>query len=208
MALRTNARNNAGVPYFPISVLQYAAVVVGGLLFGAAVVSKRLRTPHADGSVSVRSRLSLLGIAVQSLSFFVAAIGRVEVSTPIGSSKSLVLAAVVLFLGVAGAALFDRSARVLGANWSLVARMRTDHQLVRDGPFAWTRHPIYFAMLLMLVALGIGLGHIWGLVAAVPLFVVGTSIRIREEEKLLRAQFGEEHARYVREVPAFIPFIG
>ncbi|HYX46484.1 MAG TPA: isoprenylcysteine carboxylmethyltransferase family protein [Sphingomicrobium sp.] len=194
--------------YIPISILQYAAVVVGGLLFGAVVLAKRLRTPKADGNVSMRSRLSLFGIAVQTASFFAAAVGRVEVSTPIGSSKSLILAAVVLFLGVAGAALFDRSARILGANWSLVARMRTDHQLVRDGPFARIRHPIYFAMLLMLAALGIGLGHIWGLVAAVPLFVIGTSIRIREEEKLLSAQFGEDHARYVREVPAFIPFIG
>ena len=194
--------------YMPISALQYAAAVVGGLLFGAAVFAKRLRTPKAEGSVSVRSRLSLLGIAVQTVSFFVAAIGRVEISTPIGSSRSLILSAVVLLLGVSGAALFDRSARVLGANWSLVARMRTDHQLVREGPFAWMRHPIYFAMLLMLAALAIGLGHIWGLAAALPLFVIGTSIRIREDEKLLRAQFGEDHARYVREVPAFIPFIG
>ena len=117
------------------------------------------------------------------------------------------LAAVVLALGVGGALLFDRSARVLGANWSLVARMRTDHQLVREGPFARMRHPIYFAMLLLLAALAIGLGHIWGLVLAIPFFLIGTSIRIAEEEKLLRAQFGEDHARYVREVPAFIPFI-
>lgn len=118
------------------------------------------------------------------------------------------MGAVVLLLGVGGALLFDRSARVLGTNWSVVARMRTDHLLVRDGPFARMRHPIYFAMLLMLTALGIGLGHIWGLAAAIPVFVIGTSIRIREEEKLLRAQFGEDHARYVREVPAFFPFIG
>jgi len=118
------------------------------------------------------------------------------------------LAAIVLALGLGGVFLFDRSARILGANWSLVARMRTDHQLVRDGPFARMRHPIYFAMLLMLAALAIGLGHIWGLVAAIPIYIIGTSIRVREEEKLLRAQFGEDHARYVREVPAFIPFIG
>ena len=191
-----------------ISVLQYGAAVVGGLLFGAAVLSKRLKTPKSAAASSARSRLSIFGIAVQSASFVIVATGRIDVATPIGSSRSLILSAVVLLLGVAGAALFDRSARVLGANWSLVARMRTDHQLVREGPFAWTRHPIYFAMLLMLCALGLGLGHIWGLLAAIPVFVIGTAIRIREEEKLLRAQFGEDHARYVREVPAFIPFIG
>ena len=190
-----------------ISALQYAAAVVGGMLFGAAVFAKRLKTPKSDGAVSARSRLSIVGILIQSASFFIAAAGRVEVTTPAWSARSLTLSAVVLFLGAAGALLFDRSARVLGANWSLVARMRTGHQLVRDGPFARMRHPIYFAMLLMLGALGIGLGHIWGLAAAVPIFVLGTSIRIREEEKLLREQFGEAHALYVREVPAFIPFI-
>lgn len=191
-----------------ISVLQYAAAVVGGVLFGAAVFAKRLRTPKSAVAKSAWSRLSIVGIAIQSVSFFLAAAGRVEVTTPAWSTRSLALSAFVLFLGVGGALLFDRSARVLGANWSVVARMRTDHQLVCDGPFARMRHPIYFAMLLMLAALGIGLGHIWGLVAAIPVFVLGTAIRIREEEKLLRMQFGDDHARYVSEVPAFIPFIG
>lgn len=189
----------------PISVLEYLAVICGGLLFGVAVLTKRLRTPKSAQPVSGRSRRSIVGIVIQSISFFVAAAGRIDATIPIWSSRSLVLAAIVLALGVAGAVLFDRSARVLGANWSLVARMRTDHQLVREGPFASMRHPIYFAMLLMLTALGIGIGHIWDLIAAIPVFLIGTAIRIREEEKLLRAQFGEDHARYVRDVPAFIP---
>jgi protein-S-isoprenylcysteine O-methyltransferase Ste14 len=37
--------------------------------------------------------------------------------------------------------------------------------------------------------------------------LAGTFIRIREEEKLLRAQFGDDYALYVREVAAFIPGI-
>jgi protein-S-isoprenylcysteine O-methyltransferase Ste14 len=74
----------------------------------------------------------------------------------------------------------------MGKNWSLIARTRSDHQLVRNGPFAIVRHPIYLAL---------------------PLYLAGTAIRIRDEEALLRAQFGEEHARYAREVPALIPLI-
>lgn len=195
------------MPYFyPTSPLQYAAAVIGGLLFGIAVVAKRLKTPKSEGSAA-RSGLSIVGIIIQSASFLVAAAAPVEFSRDY-SSKSLILAAIVLCLGTGGAWLFHRSAKVLGENWSLVARTRAEHQLIRNGPFARMRHPIYFSMLLLLAALGIGLGHVWGLVAAIPLFVIGTMIRIREEEKLLRAQFGEDHARYVREVPAFIPFIG
>ncbi|HET9146071.1 MAG TPA: isoprenylcysteine carboxylmethyltransferase family protein [Sphingomicrobium sp.] len=152
--------------------------------------------------------MSIVGIGIQSASFVVAMAAPVKFSTPSESVRSFVLAAIVLALGVAGALLFDRSAKALGANWSLVARMREEHQLVREGPFARMRHPIYFAMLLLLIALSIGLGHIWGLIAAIPLFVVGTLIRIREEERLLRQQFGDAYDSYARETPAFIPFIG
>ena len=191
------------------SLLQYAAAVMGGLFFGAAVFAKRLSTHRsAEGLTAARSRLSIVGIGIQGASFVVAMAAPVKFSTPSESVRSFVLAAIVLALGVAGALLFDRSAKALGANWSLVARTREEHQLVREGPFARMRHPIYFAMLLLLIALSIGLGHIWGLIAAIPLFVVGTLIRIREEERLLRQQFGDAYDSYARETPAFIPFIG
>ena len=191
------------------SVLQYAAAIIAGLLFGAAVFAKRLSSHRsAEGLTAARSRLSIVGIGIQSASFVVAMAAPVKFSTPSESVRSFVLAAIVLALGMAGALLFDRSAKALGANWSLVARTREEHQLVREGPFARMRHPIYFAMLLLLIALSIGLGHIWGLIAAIPLFVVGTLIRIREEERLLRQQFGDAYDSYARETPAFIPFIG
>ena len=189
------------------SPLQYGAAVVGGLLFGAAVFAKRLRTPKSAAAPAAQSGLSVVGIVIQSASFFIAGFGRLHPG-PALSVRSLVLAAIVLALGCAGALLFDRSAKVLGDNWSLVARMRTDHGLVRDGPFARVRHPIYLAMLLMLFAVGLGLGHILSLAAALPVFFAGTVIRTREEERLLRQQFGSEYENYARTTPAFIPRIG
>jgi protein-S-isoprenylcysteine O-methyltransferase Ste14 len=191
-----------------ISPLQYAAALASGLLFGAAVFAKRLSTPKSSGAKSARSRLSIVGIVIQSASFFFAAVGRVRVADAPLSPRSLIFSAIVLSLGVAGAWLFDRSARALGANWSLVARMRVDHGLVRDGPFARVRHPIYLAMLLMLAALGLGLGHMAGLLIATPVFLVGTAIRVREEERLLRQQFGQAYDDYARVTPAFIPRLG
>jgi protein-S-isoprenylcysteine O-methyltransferase Ste14 len=194
------------VPYaVSISPLQYAAAVAGGLLFGTAVFAKRLSAPRSSGAASARSRLSIAGIIIQSTSYFLAAAGPVRVTVPALSQMSLILAAIVLCLGVAGAWLFDRSARALGANWSLVARMRVGHALVCDGPFARVRHPIYLAMLLMLAALGLGFGHIAGLLVAIPVFLVGTAIRVREEERLLRQRFGQAYDDYARITPAFIP---
>ena len=69
------------------------------------------------------------------------------------------------------------------------------------------RHPIYLALLLYLLSFGIAFGHFGQFVVGLPFYLAGTAIRIRVEETMLRAQFGDDHARYVREVPAVIPFL-
>jgi protein-S-isoprenylcysteine O-methyltransferase Ste14 len=103
--------------------------------------------------------------------------------------------------------LFAASSRELGRNWSLVARMRDDHQLVRTGPYARVRHPIYLGMLLFLLAFAVGLGHWTQLVIALPVFLAGTAIRTRLEDGLLEQQFGEEFRDYRSATPALIPRI-
>ena len=35
--------------------------------------------------------------------------------------------------------------------------------------------------------------------------MIGTLIRIRAEEKLMRATFGEQYEAYARRVPSFVP---
>jgi protein-S-isoprenylcysteine O-methyltransferase Ste14 len=42
-------------------------------------------------------------------------------------------------------------------------------------------------------------------VSAVVVFAIGMVIRVRSEEKLLRAAFGEKFEDYARRVPAVIP---
>jgi protein-S-isoprenylcysteine O-methyltransferase Ste14 len=192
----------------PVSAVQFALAVASILLFAAAVFAKRLGMPKPEAPVSARSRLSISGIALQSFAFFIVSFGGLRIAAPEGSWQSVIASVVVLASGLAACLLFFWSARVLGANWSVVARTRAEHGLVRHGPFARIRHPIYFAMLLLLIAIAVGFGHELALIPGIPVFVTGTMIRVREEERLLRAIFGEDHARYVREVPAFIPFIG
>ena len=49
------------------------------------------------------------------------------------------------------------------------------------------------------------MSHWMALLAAVAIFLVGTLIRIRREEKLLREAFGPEFDDYSRRVPAIVP---
>jgi protein-S-isoprenylcysteine O-methyltransferase Ste14 len=62
-------------------------------------------------------------------------------------------------------------------------------------------------MLGMLIATGLAMEHWIQLIAAVILFAVGMVIRVRTEEKLLRAEFGVEFDEYAKRVPAVVPGI-
>jgi protein-S-isoprenylcysteine O-methyltransferase Ste14 len=95
--------------------------------------------------------------------------------------------------------------RVLGKQWSLQARVLEDHKLVREGPYRFVRHPIYTGILGMIVAAGLAWCHWIGFMIALALFGIGTAIRVRSEEKLLREQFGAAFEDYKRNVPAVLP---
>ena len=59
----------------------------------------------------------------------------------------------------------------------------------------------------MLLATGLAISHWIGLAIAIIVFAIGTMIRVRNEERLLRAAFGAEFDDYARRVPAVIPFL-
>ena len=191
---------------YPISLPQFG-VFWGVVAVGAVALLRTLVRRSGPETGAKRSRLSTVGIALQGVGFGTTGFGPVHVALPWSSPSSIICTLLVALLGGAAVAIFIAATRAMGKNWSVVARTRSDHQLVRSGPFAVVRHPIYLALLLYLLSFGIAFGHFRQLAIALPFYLAGAIIRIRVEETLLRAQFGEEHARYVREVPAFIPFI-
>lgn len=95
--------------------------------------------------------------------------------------------------------------RELGGQWSLEARVLDDHKLVTSGVYSLVRHPIYTAMLGMLISSGIVISHWLAVAVAVIAFLVGTSVRIHLEEKLLSDAFGNEFQEWKRRVPGLIP---
>lgn len=191
---------------YPISTLQFALFWVIVALGAAALVRAIIRNRQSP-SAQKKSRLSSAGIALQGLGFGAAGFGPVRFALPWSAPSSLICAILVALLGGGAIAIFIAATKAMGKNWSIIARTRSDHQLVRSGPFSIVRHPIYVALFLNLMSIAVAFGHFGQLLIAVPFYFLGTIIRIGEEEALLRQQFGEDHARYVREVPAIIPFI-
>ena len=96
--------------------------------------------------------------------------------------------------------------RTLGRQWSFSARVVEGHQLVTHGPFAIVRNPIYASLGLLLIAEGLVVATPLRLFFALALYLAGTLMRIRAEEELMRATFGDGWEQYRRRVPALIPW--
>ena len=95
----------------------------------------------------------------------------------------------------------------LGRQWRVDAGLNADHELVRGGPYRLIRHPIYASMLCQLLMSVALIGTLPGAPAGIVLFIIGTEIRVRVEDGLLAARFGEKFRAWQNSVPAYIPFV-
>ena len=113
----------------------------------------------------------------------------------------------LLALGLGGISVYLTMTAVatLGKQWSIVARVAEGHRLVMEGPYRFIRHPIYTAMLGMLLATGLAFSFWFALPPALLLFAIGMGIRVRREDALLRTTFGDEFEAYARRVGAVFP---
>jgi protein-S-isoprenylcysteine O-methyltransferase Ste14 len=102
---------------------------------------------------------------------------------------------------------FSIWARVyLGSNWSPMAMLKKDQTLVKTGPYALVRNPMYLGLTVAMIGTGIVFGGYRALIS-IACMLLFSWLRINGEEKLMSDQFGEEYARYKKEVKAFIPGI-
>ena len=190
----------------PVGLPALAALGVGSLAFLIALVAARVRGSRDAASADARrNRASVYWIALQGIGIGAAGFGPVRVVLDPLSVGAIVQALVVLALMVAAVWLFDASSRALGRNWALIARTRQDGTLVQSGPFAAVRNPIYVALFLVLLAIAIGYGHSRNLVVAMPLFALGTWMRVAHEERVLRDAFGSAFDTYAARVRRFVP---
>jgi protein-S-isoprenylcysteine O-methyltransferase Ste14 len=193
----------------PIALVTLITVILCWIFF-AGIFLLRKRPPKSPDSK--RDRIASLGIFLQMVGYFL-----VFFQPPhqpflppvalLSGTAGILFAIVTVGIAAASGWLIESSVRTLGKQWAMRARLVEGHQLITEGPYSYIRNPIYTGMLGMLIATGLATEHWIALLIALPIFFAGMVIRIRTEEKLLRAEFGNEFEEYARRVPAVLPGI-
>lgn len=189
----------------PTSQTALLAMALGFAAFLLALGAARTRKHNSTRVAETRSSTSVYGVLVQMLGFMAVGIGPVTATLDPGSTLAISEAGLVLILMALTVSLFFTASRAMGKNWSIVARTREDHQLVTWGPFAAIRHPIYTGLFAFMLAMALAFGHWRGLILGVPLYWIGTWMRVSIEERLLRDQFGAAYDAYASRVKRFVP---
>jgi len=190
-----------------MQILTIATVMISWAVLGAAMVFRRR---SARSQERRRDTPAMAGLLLQGIGLGFAWSIRRNLLTPILFSSpgmQWLVAAFTMLLSLGSACLVVWALSTLGKQWSIAARLLNDHQLVIHGPYRLVRHPIYSGMFGLMIATGLALSVPMALLYGVPIFWLGTLIRMRSEEKLLREEFGEQYQMYKEQVPAILPRI-
>jgi protein-S-isoprenylcysteine O-methyltransferase Ste14 len=72
--------------------------------------------------------------------------------------------------------------------------------IVTEGPFRYSRNPMYVSLLLVYVGAMLAFRISWAAVLFVPVFLALRYVVIVPEERYLQAVFGEQYTSYLRQV--------
>jgi protein-S-isoprenylcysteine O-methyltransferase Ste14 len=144
----------------------------------------------------------------------------IEAWRPAALQVSSVLLGLVIHafwpVGIPLAAEFGGTAIVLFLGFSLLiaalsflefARAKTSvrpdrraNALIRTGPFAYSRNPLYVAAASLILGIGVWVNSTWIWVMVAPLVLVMNSAVIVREERHLEQRFGREYMDYKKAV--------
>ncbi len=172
------------------------AILAAWVVLGLATVLRR-RPPQARETR--RGRGWAWGGALHTLSIAVLWLW------PRHEPPSLLLSVFAVPLGAVSVAVMLVCQRTLGRQFAYQARLVEGHRLIVTGPYRYVRNPIYSALFGLGLATGLVVGRWLLILLFTVLYTAGTAMRVRSEERLLRAEFGAVFEDYARRVPAFIP---
>jgi protein-S-isoprenylcysteine O-methyltransferase Ste14 len=95
----------------------------------------------------------------------------------------------------------------LGRLWSSTVTRKEKHHVVKSGPYAIVRHPIYTGILIAAIAT-VAVRATPATIAGTALLIGGFMLKGRLEERFLRAELGTEaYDAYARKTAMLVPFL-
>ena len=190
----------ASLPTLVFTIVMICWFTFAGIFF--------FRRKPPSGPDKKRDGGSIIGVVLQGLAYgIVWGVHRTAFTPFVSGSQAMAVVAglTAVVTAVCSVILVLAAVNTLGKEWSITARLVEGHKLATSGVYAYVRHPIYTGMLGMLLATGLTYSNWIALVAALVLFLIGTMVRVRSEERLLREAFGQKFDDYAQRVSAIVP---
>lgn len=105
---------------------------------------------------------------------------------------------------LACAALWITAIRAMKAAQTTINPNGVPEKLLTGGPFAVSRNPLYLANTLLLIAIGLIVGSIWFILAALLAGFATRKLAIEREEKIMAQKFGKKYRDYAKRVRRWI----
>jgi protein-S-isoprenylcysteine O-methyltransferase Ste14 len=163
-----------------------------------------LKTRATREKESFVSRYSVL--ALEIVGYALVFIGAIKINVLQGHflPRSLELAIVGVVLTWVGIGLAVWARYHLAEYWSARITIKEDHQLIRTGPYARLRHPIYTGLITATVGSAVVIDR-WRCVLGVCLVVLGYCLKAGREEAMLSQKFGEAFREHKKHTGFLIP---
>lgn len=95
---------------------------------------------------------------------------------------------------------------LISTAWKVLYDAQQAHGLAVTGPYGYVRHPQYVGFILVMLGFLVQ----WPTILTLAMFPVLTVMYVklaRDEERAVRAEFGDAYDKYAADVPAFLPRI-
>jgi len=179
---------------------------IGGpwILFSAYWVAGALKTRRTVSQESLASRCGFLFLEIFGFVLLFSELAGVGILGHRIVRRTYALSVAGVALTWIGLAIALWARWHLGQYWSARITLKEDHKLIRTGPYAYFRHPIYSGIILAALGGVLAIDR-WRCVAGVASIILGYCLKAKKEESLLAAQFGEAFKEHCRHTGFLIP---
>jgi protein-S-isoprenylcysteine O-methyltransferase Ste14 len=114
--------------------------------------------------------------------------------------NSIIFRFIGIILTIAAILLFVKSVRIFNLRKEKIHPRSISTQIFKDGPFQFSRNPIYLAMFVLLIGVGLTLNSFWFLYSGLVVAIMLHYGVIIPEENYLEKEFGKDYLEYKKTV--------